>query len=217
MQKLTRTPLPTEIEDSIKNFKNLLTALNGVEYKDLPTNLKNSYREIGIKPHLVTESSGKCIYCESKVGFIYPGDIEHIVPKSKDPQKLLDHENLGFCCYKCNHSKSDYHSESLPIINPYLIEPSEHIYACGPLLFAKPYSDIGTITIEKLSLNRAELEERRRDRIILLLPLLKTYCRETRPELRELYKGQIDQEISSVKEYSFVLSKFVNETLAECV
>jgi len=92
------------------------------------------YRHEDIKSQLVTETSGKCAYCESKMLHVAFGDIEHIRPKSVNPDLTFEWENLTLVCSVCNNNKRDYDSPTEPLINPYIDNPSDHLRAYGPMV-----------------------------------------------------------------------------------
>ena len=62
---------------------------------------QNRYSRPEIKAELIAETKGKCAYCESKITHIYPGDIEHIIPKSIFPRLTFTWANLTLGCYWC--------------------------------------------------------------------------------------------------------------------
>ncbi|WP_257744559.1 HNH endonuclease [Burkholderia glumae] len=93
-----------------------------------PAALENkNYKHPKNKAALLEASSGKCMYCESKFVAIDHGDVEHILPKSKDKFPHLEFEwsNHGISCTKCNGAKSDKYDKNTPFINPYDEDPSD--------------------------------------------------------------------------------------------
>src|SRR4030095_3789537 len=77
-----------------------------------PPAILNSYRDPDLKRHLVRESHGKCIYCESKITHVYFGDVEHIKPKAVFPRERLRVANLALACAVCNNAKGNFWNES---------------------------------------------------------------------------------------------------------
>src|SRR5947209_8328121 len=94
---------------------------------------KARYRHPEIKEALVSETHGKCAYCESKLQHIHHGDIEHIYPKSLALEKTFEWENLTLACEICNQNKSNKDPFLEQILDPYSVEPSEHLFFAGPL------------------------------------------------------------------------------------
>lgn len=62
-----------------------------------------------IRDHYLLEQSFRCAYCriEKKEAHGATWDIEHILPKQKYPQFLLEPENLAIACKECNGPKDD--------------------------------------------------------------------------------------------------------------
>lgn len=123
------------------------------------------YRHPEIKAAVVAEANGKCIYCESLVQHVYPGDVEHMKPKSRFPQLVVDWENLAFVCSACNSAKGDYFEENEQLVNPFEEDPDNFFVFYGPIVFARDGNLRGIATRGKLRLDRAELIERRTDQL----------------------------------------------------
>ena len=75
----------------------------GVADKDIPATLKYRYKEPEFKKVIVEETKGKCAYCEKKITPAFPGDVEHMKPKSKFPAEYVTWKNLTLSCSKCNN------------------------------------------------------------------------------------------------------------------
>jgi uncharacterized protein (TIGR02646 family) len=156
---LNAAPWTKALEDSIR--------LEGKASKSV----KSKYNNAQIKSALVSETHGKCAYCETKILHTQYGDIEHFVPKSLQPSKAFEWDNLTLACKVCNTLKSDRDPSANDIIDPYNQDPECHLDFCGAVLFAKN-SKRGHETKAKLSLNRAELCERRKEALERLLSLV---------------------------------------------
>lgn len=102
-----------------------------------------------VKQQLVKDQNGKCFFCESKVGAIYHGDVEHFRPKAgvirtkngplvKPGYYWLayDWNNLAFSCALCNqtHKKNHFplldetqractHTDNISLETPLLVAP----------------------------------------------------------------------------------------------
>lgn len=67
-----------------------------------------------------------CGYCGIDIGervlmdgtVSYWGEVDHYVPKSKEPNLVYDWDNLIWACDKCNAKKIAYYDEQISIINP---------------------------------------------------------------------------------------------------
>ena len=137
---------------------------------------KSRYRHPDIKAALVEETRGKCAYCESKLLHIHHGDVEHIYPKSLAPAKTVEWENLTLACEICNQNKSNLDPYVEAILDPYLVDPRDHLVFSGALMFSRGTPQ-GISTRQILDLNRAELTERRRERLERLMSICETLQR----------------------------------------
>jgi uncharacterized protein (TIGR02646 family) len=167
------------------------------------------YRHPEIKARIREETSDKCAYCESKVTHTYPGDIEHILPRSIFPELAVEWENLTLSCGECNRRKSDYHSSEEPLVNPYRDNPEEHLFVAGAFIFGKVADGKGALTELKLELNRAELIERRYERIKSLKNLAERYANQAAGTLKDLLRKELLKEIERDKEYAFISRAFL--------
>lgn len=181
---------------------------NGLE---IPNASINRYRHPEIKEQVKVETSEKCIYCESKVSHTYPGDIEHIIPKSKYPRLAFTWSNLTYVCFWCNNNKRAFLSRETPLLNPYKDDIKEHLRAFGPILFHTNGSARGELTHKKIKLNRKELRDRRFDAISDLQNLLDKYIRETDPDLKDILKNELFEMADKQKEYAFFMQQYLED------
>lgn len=167
---LIKGPEPSILKEKGKEWLDNLDAAikDGVKKLDY---LKSKYRHHEIKSAIVKETYGKCAYCESKIMHTSFGDIEHIIPKSKNTKFYFLWSNLTLACDICNNRKSEFDPEDGDIIDPYTTEPSDHLTFSGTLMFALG-TELGKQTRTILELNRAELLERRRERLEQLTSVL---------------------------------------------
>ena len=88
--------------DHIYSLKDLENFVYEIVNKYLETlTLKESFkieRDKSIKEQILKETHGKCVYCESKISHVCPGDIEHILPKNK--KRMILSLFLLFCLSK---------------------------------------------------------------------------------------------------------------------
>lgn len=171
---------------------------------------QNKYNKPDIKQALIEETNEKCAYCESKITHIYPGDIEHIIPKSIYPRLTFSWNNLTLGCYWCNNKKRNFLSKECMLLNPYKDSIKEHLRAFGPIIFHINDSKRGEISLRQLELNRVELRERRFEKIEELKNLIDKLNSERIPALRSLIENEIIDFINR-SEYSFTLKQFFED------
>ena len=169
-----------------------------------PKALANDYRAPKNKAALRDACYDKCMYCESYISHVYHGDVEHIVPKSKFPERTNDWNNLGYVCARCNGFKKDAYFEHAPFINPFDENPDDFIFAFGTMIFNHPGNERGDVTIRVIQLNRPGLIERRLERVQALINMAENIAKTRNPELKELLKSELDTEALADKPYSLV-------------
>ncbi|MBP59437.1 MULTISPECIES: HNH endonuclease [Idiomarina] len=167
------------------------------------------YRHPDIKEALREEASDKCIFCESKISHIFPGETDHIIPISKKHEDVVNWYNLGYVCKECNRFKSNYHDDNLPLLNPFVDEPSEHLMFFGPLVLAKTGQNRGQITTDLLQLSRAALVERKKEKIEKVKALLDRAESLPEGDAREFLLEQARQESAPEREFSATISAFL--------
>lgn len=210
MIKLNKQPEPEILSRKREEWTEeyLVYANSGQE---IPQTVRFRYRHTEIKSAIVRETAGKCCYCESKLRHVIPGNIEHIVPVSKCPDKILEWSNLTLACVECNGGKRDYYDPSQPLINPYVDHPGKHLLAAGPFIFHRAGDSMGHLTEKKLKLNRPELLERRRERLMKVNILLDSWVNEQNGLLKNILWREILEEIKPDKEYVFVTREYLRE------
>lgn len=206
MIRLTkRTPsleMQNDIANNIKSYQDLKVA-----GKEISKTLLGAYNTTEIKELLKEETSCKCAYCESKMLHVDYGDIEHMTPKGEDPTLRYSYENLTLACGVCNTKKSTH----LDVLNPYVVDPEDHLFAFGPLIFRKPHSDVGAITEKRLDLNRAPLVEKRKERIEALQSIADQIARTNNASLRQLLIDEFEEQCSWKMEYSLAAKAYANQ------
>ncbi|MCK5096274.1 MAG: HNH endonuclease [Candidatus Pacebacteria bacterium] len=170
--------------------------------------LPNNYNHPDIKQAVKVETHDKCAYCESKSSHSHWGDIEHILAKSKYPDLVFEWSNLTYSCAICNSNKSNYDDPKLPLLNPYVDDPNVFLNAVGPLVIHKLGNSRGEITEKILKLNRNELVEKRKERILSINQLIDRWG-QAKGSLKDLLGTEIKNEIAVDKEFSFVLKSYV--------
>ncbi|MBN9257793.1 MULTISPECIES: HNH endonuclease [unclassified Mesorhizobium] len=205
MIMLTKGAEPAILAKNSEKWTTELEAeiLNGgdnVSYRTSKYNTKE------IKSALQEEVNGKCAYCESKLLHVTYGDIEHIVPKSTDIKLTFAWPNLTLACDKCN----TYKAAKIGIYDPYGSNPELDFRFYGPMISHSPGSDVAEITHIELELNRAQLLERRHEKIKSLLTSLDRLANIADNQMRELLKNSIiSHESSPEREFSACLKSLI--------
>lgn len=211
MIKLTKGILPISLKSNGDKWKSALMNFikdNPVETK-VPNRLTKHYNKPDIKASVTSETYGKCMYCESKVTHQYPGDIEHIIPKSICPMSTFTWQNLSFACWWCNHHKLDFFDKKCKLLNPYKDNINEHIRTFGPMVMQVVGSKRGEITIKRIKLNRSDLLEKRRDQLDQLQNLIDKYHNESNISLKNILYDELIENIGIDKEYSLYKKQFL--------
>lgn len=208
MIALGRLELDEEIASALEEKSAQLLQLLD-EGAEIPAAVLDAYRAPGIKEHLIAESHGKCVYCESKITHVYWGDVEHIKPKASFPRERLIIENLCLACARCNNAKSDFWNAATPLLNPYEDNPAESLMAFGSWIARRPGRERARVTIDRLQLNRMDLVERRHERWLLLQPLVDQYVQTPEGPVREVIRVELLNQASDDNEYALVIRAYL--------
>lgn len=173
---------------------------------------KSRYRHPDIKKALIKETYGKCAYCESKLLHIAYGDIEHIMPKSKDIDKIFKWENLTLACDICNTNKGNVEE----LIDPYIDDPETLIMFVGPVLLPALQSQKAWATKTILDLNRIELVEKRKEKIENLYAQIKILHEVRNEKQRRILKENFAKnEALAEKEFAAMARYFIKNELEQ--
>lgn len=178
-----------------------------------PVSLVKKYKLPEVKDVIRNETHEKCAYCESKITHVYPGDVEHILPKSKRPDLIFKWDNLTLACFDCNNSKRDYYNENELLLNPYVDDPEHYLTFHGPLCLHHPGNIRGQVTKGTLQLNRPALFERRKERLEGILPLIDRSTEKTGTQVGQLLNDELRSEANPEKEYSLMVKHFLKAHL----
>lgn len=211
MIKITKGPKPDILNKNAAEWTvNVQTAIKAGE--KLSVSLKSKYNHADVKAAIVAETHGKCAYCESKMRHVAPGDIDHVIPKSVDPELWFDWSNLTLACANCNTNKSNH----VGFVDPHIDEPTDHFWFAGIVLFPKPESDRGTLTEAVLKLNRPELRDKRYERMQSLERLIRLASKIDDPVLKQMVQQDlIDNETKPECEYAAMSRAFVANAQAQ--
>ncbi|MCS0024059.1 HNH endonuclease [Vibrio antiquarius] len=122
-----------------------------------------------VKKHYHSIQNTVCPYCRQKLNSKHGRywDIEHIIPRSHQPNFMFEPLNLCLSCVDCNKEKSDKKVTTSNAKNNYPKKPSQYLIvhphfdnyddyliAVKPGLFYYPLESKGRKTIEVCGLNR---------------------------------------------------------------
>jgi uncharacterized protein (TIGR02646 family) len=211
MIKITKGDKPAILNEKAAEWTaEVQAALDAGE--ELSKSLKSKYNHATVKAAIVAETYGKCAYCESKMRHVAPGDIEHVVPKSIEPALWFEWLNLTLACPVCNTNKSNHQG----FVDPHDDEPDDHFWFAGTAIFPKADSERGALTETVLKLNRAELHDKRYDRLSALERLLRLASKMTDPALKQmLQQDLIENETRPECEYAAMSRAFVANAQAQ--
>jgi uncharacterized protein (TIGR02646 family) len=143
MIKLNRPPEPAILTANKDQWTSeLIKAVKKYgSYKDIPEAERDAliahYRHKDIKEALEKSSLEKCAFCESKPGESGNVEVEHFAPKSIHCELTFEWVNLLPCCRKCNGSKGTHDTVRIPIVNPYIDDPSQFFFFVDVSMRAK--------------------------------------------------------------------------------
>lgn len=210
MIKLIKYPKPRVLIENEDKWKNeYMASINSAADN---INIPRHYSHNDIKEALIVETHGKCAYCESKFRHVTSGDIEHILPKNKNarPDLVVEWTNLTLSCPTCNRqNKKDYYDPQLPLINPYVDEPEQYLQEIGEYIFPASCNKRGDTTIIVIDLNRADLLERRRDKLFHTEVLLEKWFELPNGFKRSLVEEQLLDLCKNDKEYASTVRAFL--------
>lgn len=128
-----------------------------------------------IRDRLKDEVLCKCAYCEAYVEDVSYSEVEHIIPKSVKPELAYAWGNLTSACKRCNTAKGSYYDPVDSLLDPYVDDIDEHLQFLGDFIDSKLGSRRGEISLDTLKLNRQDLYERRRQRLISVKHMLERW------------------------------------------
>jgi CRISPR/Cas system Type II protein with McrA/HNH and RuvC-like nuclease domain len=178
---------------------------------EMPPAMRYRYRDSTIKAAVRQDSHDKCVYCESSISQVHPGEIDHIEPVSRRRDLVVAWDNLALVCSECNRAKGDYYEPTLPLLNPFVDDPASHLVFYGPLVLHRTGCSRGEATVKRLKLSRAALFERRKERIEALQTMLdRIHSMEPGP-LRAAVEAALEDELAETTAYSATARAFVSQ------
>ncbi len=180
-----------------------------------PTNKtrRYRYRNPEIKSALRTETSDKCVYCESKLGHSSPGDVEHKMPSSKAPMLHFKWPNLTLACQECNRRKNAFYQEHEGFLDPYIDDVEAMLEHHGPVVMWKTgevRAEVSVGILELSSARRLKLFEMKVHKLNELSNTLERYGgAPDGSALKELLRLQIREMAACQSEYSAMVREAV--------
>jgi 5-methylcytosine-specific restriction endonuclease McrA len=172
------------------------------------------YGHPDIKSALLAETNSKCAYCESVFRHVYPGDIEHEVPKRNGIEFRFAWKNLTIACSTCNTNKGVKEG----LVDPYEDEPEALFQHAGPAMLADPASNKALATEVALALNREGLIERRTKRLKGLHLMLKVALDQADQNYREILLDDLRlMETKDSAEFAAMSRWYVQDLIARGV
>jgi hypothetical protein len=116
---------------------------------------KSVWNRNEIKDALLVSSHKKCAYCECKINVESNYlEVEHFEDKDSNPDKVVEWNNLLPSCKRCNGSKGTHDVLTEPIVNPFDVDPKDHLEFKLYRFIDK--TTVGRYTIDALNLNHSE-------------------------------------------------------------
>lgn len=166
------------------------------------------WRDTSLVAKLINETHGKCAYCEGIIADVAAPNVEHVLPKSRRPDLVVDWHNLTLACPACNSAKGVYYSETSPLLNPYLDDPDSHLEFAGPAITGRLGDDLGRRTVAKLKLMREQLIIERSKRIQDLSDLIDRWYRTSDPDEKLIYAEVVSDALADEIEFVGTLRAF---------
>ncbi len=136
-----------------------------------------------IKSRLLEMSNGKCAYSEIRLQEESKYmEIEHFLPKSAHPDKVVEWNNLLPASKFCNIKKGN---KAHPIVHPVRDNPKEHLYMSNSMILGKTQKGTNSVIIlglndqEHLLKPRAEIRDATQAELKKQKYLLSFYERDT--------------------------------------
>lgn len=174
---------------------------------------KEKYSHPDIKKALLDETYNKCVYCESKIGHNCPGDIEHKVPKSEQPDLIFEWDNMTIACSECNRRKSDYYDPACMFLDPYTDNVEVLVLHSGPFVFSLPGNKRSEVTIRILELRsykqRESLIGRKIEKLENINHLIERIAVEDNAVMKDFLKETLLEGYDISAEYSGMVKKHV--------
>jgi len=208
MRNVAKLSEPTILTEKREEWKATLLS-NPSEYN------KNKYRHSEIKAHLLNETHGKCVYCESKIGHNCPGDIEHKIPKSIQIDLIFEWNNMTISCNECNRRKAEYYEPSCMFLDPNNDDVENLVKHVGPLVFNRPGNVRSEVTVRILELNslkgRPSLISQKMEKIESIKNLVERIATTENTTLKSFLLEQLTENYDISSEFSGMIKTYVED------
>lgn len=163
MIKIKRLAAPSSLQKNWRKWNVDYAAATTAEAKK---RLESRYRKKDVQERLEAMFFGKCAYCESPIGVVDYGHIEHFRPKNVFPGRIYLWRNMLLSCTRCNGAEFKginfpSKADGGPLLNPCVDDPSHHLsFEYNPITREArviPITPRGEITEKTLGLNRERL------------------------------------------------------------
>ena len=155
MRNVTRPDTPASLRRNAPRWRLDLCAALTAQAPD-PKRINtcvDRYKKDDIRASLEVMYGGLCCYCESVIGTVTFGHIEHRRPKKSQPQHTFAWDNMHLACPLCNHAKADKWNADAPILDSVHDTISEHLSYKLEGGMRWPQSHRGTTTIDHANLS----------------------------------------------------------------
>lgn len=164
------------------------------------------YRHPDIRDALREETYNKCVYCESQIGIVHPGETEHKIPSSKNESKHFDWGNLTRACTECNRRKNAFYDANDGFIDPYDDDVESMLEHHGPMVFWKTVDPKAEVAVRLLELNsRVPLLLAKKDELMNLKDAICRYEAEQNPVLKEVLRLALVERAGPSSKYSAMI------------
>lgn len=130
MRNVGRLRKPTYLEENASIWtRELLAKIEECKQNNtkVPDAFYNHYNQDDVKERLKKMYKSLCCYCESRIGVVEFGHIEHRKPKKKFPENTYNWDNLHLACTRCNTKKGNKYSRQHPILDAVTDEIPQHL------------------------------------------------------------------------------------------
>jgi uncharacterized protein (TIGR02646 family) len=206
VRRLNKVPEPEELKKNAKLWTD-----EYVSRFEAGATLPQPWKRDYIVENLGKETHGKCAYCEGVIGDVSYPHVEHMIPKSRRPELVVDWNNLTIGCTVCNTNKRDYYEPDAPLLQPYADDPTDHLLFLGPLICFSPGSDKGNRTIQRLKLSRSELVTERMRSIQNFHNVLDRWFRAHGPD-KDVWAEEVRTRLADDKEFVQTLRAHAEHT-----
>ena len=160
MIQLRRLPCPGILERKYETWTEKYLARREEDPGKRPESRQYAHPEI--KDTLAAMSSGKCFYCESKLGED-EYEVDHHIEIAEDPGRAFDWNNLYLACNGCQNKLPGKTIAVVECLDPCNLEvaPADHLGFEDEVIVPKNASPQGRRTIAKYKLGRGDLELKR--------------------------------------------------------